>query len=104
MAKIPIEIADLESILLNFRQDHTEEEIKGMEEDLARLNYIHDLWMQFGDIPMDPETECLEEPFVVHYQFGDGIHTTFPTGTFREDIWHWFEETFCISVAEDLMY
>ena len=27
----------------------------------------------------------------------------FPAGTFREDIWHWFEETFDVSVFE-LMY
>ena len=24
-------------------------------------------------------------------------------GTHREEIWHWFEETFGVSVAEDLM-
>ena len=27
----------------------------------------------------------------------------FLIGTHREDIWHWFEETFNVSVAEDLM-
>lgn len=27
----------------------------------------------------------------------------FPTGTNREEIWHWFEEQFNISVAKDLM-
>ena len=41
---------------------------------------IRRLWTEFGDIPMNPETECIEE------------------------IWHWFEETFQISVAEALMY
>lgn len=53
---------------------------------------IKNLWMTFGDVPMDPGTECLEAPF---------LH--FPAGTFREDIWKWFEEEFSISV-HDLMY
>lgn len=50
------------------------------------------LWLEFGDIPMNPATECLEEAW-----------HGFAVGTHREDIWHWFEETFDISVAEDLM-
>ncbi len=54
--------------------------------------YVKDLWMEFGDIPMNSETECIEEDW-----------REFPAGTHREEIWHWFEETFGISVAEDLM-
>lgn len=104
MANIPVEIADLEFILTNHKDKHTEEEIQGMEEDLARLNYIHDLWMTFGNIPMDPETECLEEEWAPKFQFGGRTRATFPAGTHREDIWHWFEEEFNISIAEDLMY
>lgn len=41
---------------------------------------VEELWEQFSDIPMDPETETMEEPF---------LH--FPAGTSREDIWHWFD-------------
>ena len=41
---------------------------------------------------MNPETECIEEEW-----------NGFPTGTHREEIWHWFEEEFDLSVAEDLM-
>lgn len=41
---------------------------------------------------MNPETEEIEEEW-----------HGFSVGTFREDIWHWFEETFNVSVAEDLM-
>lgn len=37
-------------------------------------------------------------------QYKDGTQIKFEDGTFREDIWHWFEETFNISVAVDLMY
>ena len=38
-------------------------------------------WEEFGDVPMNPETECIEEPFL-----------DFPAGTHREEIWHWFDE------------
>jgi len=41
---------------------------------------------------MNPETDEIEEEW-----------HGFPAGTFREDIWHWFEEKFNVSVAEDLM-
>ena len=42
---------------------------------------IEYLWEKFGDIPMDPETETMEESF---------LH--FPAGTPREEIWHWFDQ------------
>ena len=41
---------------------------------------------------MDPETERIESEWHV-----------FNAGTHREEIWHWFEQTFDLSVAEDLM-
>lgn len=50
------------------------------------------LWEKFGDIPMNPDTEEIEIAW-----------NGFNPGTNREDIWHWFEETFNVSVAEDLM-
>lgn len=50
---------------------------------------IKQLWLELGDIPMNPVTECLEQEW-----------NGFPVGTFREDIWLWFEESFGISVAE----
>lgn len=53
---------------------------------------VRELWYEFGDVPMDPETECIEESW-----------RGFPKGTHREEIWHWFEETYDVSVA-DLMY
>lgn len=37
---------------------------------------------------MNPETECLE----------DSWHG-FVAGTHREEVWHWFEETFEVSLA-----
>lgn len=39
------------------------------------------LWGEFADVPMNPGTEEMEEPF---------LH--FPVGTNREEIWHWFDE------------
>lgn len=41
---------------------------------------------------MNPETEEIEEEW-----------QEFPIGTHREKIWSWFEETFNVSVAKDLM-
>ena len=49
---------------------------------------LEELWRQFGDIPMNPETECIEEDF---------LH--FPSGTNRMDIWHWFDEQHSLGVA-----
>lgn len=46
------------------------------------------LWEDFGNVPMNPETECLE----------DSWHG-FAAGTHREEVWHWFEETFEVSLA-----
>lgn len=42
---------------------------------------LEEMWERFGDIPMNPETECIEQPF---------MHWT--EGTHREEIWHWFDE------------
>jgi len=54
--------------------------------------YIRKLWEEFGNTPINPDTEEIEIEW-----------NGFSAGTHREDIWHWFEETFNISVAEDLM-
>ena len=50
------------------------------------------MWAKLGDIPMNPETECIEEDFV-----------NWPAGTPREDIWHWLDERHSKGVAY-LMY
>lgn len=41
---------------------------------------LEELWAQFEDIPMNPETECIEKEFM---GWGPGTH--------REKIWHWFD-------------
>ena len=59
--------------------------IERMEPNIATLQErdteLERLWAEFADVPMDPETEEMEEPF---------LH--FPAGTNREEIWHWFDE------------
>ena len=49
---------------------------------------LEELWSRFGDVPMNPETECIEEPFL-----------GFPAGTNREEIWHWFDQRHSKGVA-----
>lgn len=49
---------------------------------------LEELWGFFEDVPMDPETERIEEGFL-----------GFPPGTDREDIWHWFDERHSRGVA-----
>lgn len=51
-----------------------------------------ELWHRFGNVPLNPDTEEIEEEW-----------NGFPAETFREDIWKWFERTFGVSVAKDLM-
>lgn len=49
------------------------------------------LWHSLEDVPINENEEI------------DTDWESFPKGTHRENIWHWFEEKFGISVAEDLM-
>ena len=62
-----------------------------LDRSVKRINMdlVKELWEEFGDVPMNPETECIE------YDWG-----WFEAGDEREEIWHWFEETFDVSVAE----
>lgn len=53
---------------------------------------LRELWDRFGDVPMNPETECIESDFEI-----------WPAGTHREDIWHWFDERYSGGVYE-LLY
>ena len=49
---------------------------------------LEQVWKELGDIPMDPETEKIEEDFYI-----------FPKGTDREEIWHWFDKRHSKGVA-----
>ena len=57
------------------------------------MDSIKMLWRDFGDVPMDPETERIEEEW-----------HSFKKGTHREEIWDWFEDRFGISVGDVLMF
>lgn len=66
------------------------------------------LWVEFGDIPVDETGELLDETWTIENglapsESGRCSTTTFEKGTDREYVWYWFEETFNISVATDLM-
>jgi len=63
------------------------------------LELAKKLWDQLGNVPVDDD-ENLDEDFVIK----DGIDVTFEKGIPNTEVWHWFEETFNISVAKDLMY
>lgn len=55
------------------------------------LSEAKKLWNELSDVIVD-ENDCLEDDWCI-----------FPRGTYKIDIWHWFEDYFGISVAEDLM-
>lgn len=61
-------------------------------EELFVIDEVEALWDIFGNIPMNPETECIEDSFLY-----------FPAGTHREDIWEWFDERYEAGVY-GLMY
>lgn len=49
---------------------------------------LEQLWKELEDVPMNPDTEEMEEEF---------LH--FPEGTNREEIWEWFDERHSKGVA-----
>ena len=55
------------------------------------------LWDELGDIPVNEDMELDEEFNPENYD------AVFEIGTDCEEVWHWFEETFNLSVAKDLM-
>lgn len=54
----------------------------GKMETLAdRDRELEELWADLADVPVDPDTEKLEDDWFI-----------FPKGTDKEDIWHWFDD------------
>jgi len=49
---------------------------------------LEKIWAQFEDVPINPETECIEEDF-----------HGWKAGTPREEIWHWFDRRHSKGVA-----
>jgi hypothetical protein len=48
---------------------------------MRSLEELQNLWDQFGDVPLQEDTDDIDEEF---------LH--FPIGTDRFEIWHWFED------------
>lgn len=92
-ANLKTRIKRCEAILADKTGAYEPETVASAIERHAALTRIKNLWAEFEDVPMNPETEEI-----------DADWHGFPAGTHREDIWHWFETEFKISVAEDLMY
>ena len=84
--KFDVDYLDLEELI-----DH---ECPTCETDDALDDTVYKvLWNILGDIPCDNEDgDEISEKFL-HFEIG----------TETDDIWHWFEDTFDISVAVDLM-
>ena len=57
--------------------------LKGIQDPAEKDAAVLEIWNAFEDVPMDPETEEMEEPF---------LH--FPAHTDRETIWHWFDDNY----------
>ena len=56
---------------------------------MSLIDKVLNLWYEFVDIPMNPDTECIEVEW-----------NGFKKGTHREEIWHWFEENFNVKVSD----
>jgi hypothetical protein len=64
---------------------------KELEQKLEKTKEAKKLWAELGDIPLD-SYNAIEVDWHI-----------FDQGTEQTYIWHWFEETFDISVGKDLM-
>lgn len=104
MGKLQIEIANLESVLSNCRDDHTPEELAEMEEDLAQYTYLNGLWESFKAVPKAGSRILTE----FHPTGPDGVPSPterrFPKGVPVQDVLDWFQTRFCIDVRDDLGY
>lgn len=72
-------------------REHYEEVLERMLSDetpAGRDQHLESLWGELADVPMDPDTECIIEPY---------LH--FSRGTSRESIWRWFDEHHSKGVA-----
>lgn len=63
-----------------------------MDEDHLTDSEVEELWRSLEDVPMNPETERMEKPFLI-----------FPAHTEREEIWKWFDKHHSKGIAY-LMY
>ena len=72
--------------------------------ELEQLKEALDNWQLLGDTPVNDEEEIDEDvTFKVSAKPAPFNEITFVKETGIYDIWSWFEETYNLSVAEDLM-
>lgn len=93
-----IDLEDKPGILSDTNSSPNENLI-GMEALSVRDEKLERLWEQLGEIPRDPDTECIEEPLI----FWDDNAVLWEAGTPVEQIWKWFDERHSKGVAY-LMY
>ena len=67
-----------------------------------RDRLIEEAWEEFADIPMDPETEKIEDIFVISIP-EENCAVRFDPGTPRLDVWQWFDSHYSKGVAS-LLY
>lgn len=60
-------------------------------EDHTGLATLSELWERFSEIPINNDDE-IEKPFLC-----------FPAGTYRFDVWHWFDERCPHNLHDDLL-
>jgi len=87
LKEFQIEVGEFETIKVEIHDAEYDTE-------LAYLDVAKYLWRILGDIPTDENgvDGNIDEDFI-HFEKGEPVY----------DIWHWFQETFNISVVEDLM-
>lgn len=79
-----------------------DERYKGAKLDAwANLYIAKALWSELEDLPVNCNSEQLEQEWEIPNGLGECV--CFEVGTDKEDIWHWFEKTFRVSVGNDLM-
>lgn len=65
---------------INLVCDDDVREHRSAAADMLDQHFVEKVWDDFGDVPMDPETECIEDDYFI-----------WDAGTDREEIWHWFD-------------
>ena len=96
------ELAELQSLVEHIDSNDVELlQAAGVPEEeynkLLRIDQAKELWEELGNTPVNEDME-LDEEFNPK-----GFDAVFEIGTDCFDVWHWFEETFDLSVAKDLM-
>jgi len=104
MSKLHDDIVDLESILTNFRGDHTQKELLAMEEDLHQYQYVERVWESYQAVPKADGR--LTAPFVPETPDGTPLPDgpVFQPGTPEDTVLAWFANAFCVDPREDLGY